>query len=212
MKKVILILLVITVFFAACTAPETEYVADGVQPVQTTEEMKETEPEPTEAPTPEPTPEPTPTPEPLSKQIAVVIARDGYASAEFNPVMDALVNAGYEPIVVSDALGTANGFGEIAEVEMTFADINTADLGGIVLIGGSTMLWDNAELHAILNEMNTDGKLVAAICYASVIHAEGGIIGEGDTACWFNSPESDPKMEAKGVVDSAQNVTVMVIL
>ena len=140
--------------------------------------------------------------------IAVVIARDRYQSLEYNPVVDALNGANYKIIVASDALGTATGTQENTKVDIAFSDINPSELTGIVLIGGSKSLWDNEELHAILNEMNNEKKLVAAICYGSVTLAKAHVIGDGDTACWYNSEESDPVMQSEGVIDSNKDVTI----
>jgi protease I len=81
-------------------------------------------------------------------------------------------------------------------------------LRGIVLIGGSDSLWENADLHALLQGCRDSGRVTAAICLASVTLAKAGVIGEGDTACWFNCDIADPEMTAAGVADSGQPVTV----
>lgn len=63
-------------------------------------------------------------------------------------------------------------------------------------------------LHAVLQKTNQSKKLVAAICFGSVTLAKAGVIGDGDIAYWYNAPSSDAQMDAKGVVDSNQNVTI----
>lgn len=204
MKKIIVLLIAALFVFAACTPAEKETAAGETQKqeeqTQTKEEEKATE-EPTEKPTD------TPTPEPVPMKVAVVVALDGYAAPEFHPVMDALIDAGYEPVVASNELGTADGRTETMEVNHVIGELNASDLRGIVLIGGSDSLWENAELHALLQGCRDNGRVTAAICLASVTLAKAGIIGEGDTACWFNCDIADPEMEAAGVSDSGQPVT-----
>jgi len=143
-----------------------------------------------------------------SNKVAVVLSRDRYQSLEYNPVAEALQKAGYEIIIASDAVGEAKGTSENTSVDIAFSDVNTEELLSIVLIGGSNSLWNNSELHQLLNEMQEADKVIAAICYGSVTLAKAGVIGDGDIACWYNSAESDPEMEKEGVTDSRQDVTV----
>ena len=190
--KIINFCLITMFFVAACAAPEhanepEEQTVEAAEAAQQTQEVQ--------------------TLEKLNK-VAVVIARDRYQSLEFNPVMEALQNAGYEIIVASDALGTAAGTQETTEVQASFEDLYTDELLTIVLIGGSNSLWDNEELHSLLLKMQSENKIIGAICYGTVTLAKAGVIGSGDVACWYNSTESDPEMKNAGVIDSNQNVTI----
>ncbi len=201
---------IISMFFvAACAAPqhisETTEPADDIVQTETAEQTSDI----TQTETPEEVQQVNEeqTMNKLNK-VAVVIARDRYQSLEFNPIAEALTNAGYEIIIASDALGAAAGTQETTEVEVTFENINTDELLSIVLIGGSNSLWDNAELHAVLQKMQSEKKIIGAICYGSVTLANAGVIKEGELACWFNSSESDPVMQSAGVVDSTQDVTI----
>jgi len=196
-------------FVAACAAPsEADKANENLASEETVVEETE-ESQMTEETTPTSTPQPEEEEEEMqSNKVLVVVARDSYASLEFNPVMDALTVAGYVPIVSSDELGEANGGDETVQVEIAFADIQPDDYCAIVLIGGSTSLWDNDELHGILKEMQQKEKLISAICFGSVILAKAQVIGEGDIACWYNASPSDAEMDAAGVVDSNQDVTV----
>ena len=206
MKKIIVLIIAAAMIFASCTAAPKENTDTKVQKTNETMTREETGDKEAE-PTAEPTAAPTAIPEPLPDVVAVVVSRDRYAPQEFNPVMEALTNAGYDAVVVSDALGSANGTTETVEVEKIFTDFNGVTLRGIVLIGGSDSLWENAELHALLGDCKDNSRLTAAICLASVTLAKAGIIGEGDSACWFNCDIADPEMEAVGVIDSGEPVT-----
>ncbi len=203
MKKIIVVLLIASLLLTACAQPVEKI--ETVEP--TTEiEQEEVSAEPTVEPTSKPTDEPTPVPLPM--KVAVVVARDSYAASELNPVLDALEIAGYEPIIVSDELGQAKGGNESVEVEQTFNDTTGDSIRGIVLIGGSESLWENADLHRLLNEVDDLDRVVSAICLASVTLAKAGVIKEGDEACWYNWESSDSAMKEAGVIDSGQLVTV----
>ena len=156
----------------------------------------------------ESSPEPTPA-SLLPNKVAVVVCRDGYAPSEFHPVMDALAAAGYEAVITSDELGKADGSDETAEITATFNDFEGSDLRGIVVIGGSDSLWDNADLHRLLCEVDDLGRVTAGICLNAVTLAKAGVIKEGDEACWANHPTmTDPVMADLGVIDSGKLVTV----
>ena len=197
-------------FVAACTSPSDADESNENLVNEETEIIEETEDrqlvnETASTPTPKPIEEEE---EMQNKKVLVVVSRDRYQSLELIPVLTELTCGGYEAVISSDEIGTAIGTTENKEVTIAFKDINTADYIGIVLIGGSNSLWYNGELHAVINAMNDEEKLVAAICYGSVTLATGKVIGEGDTACWYNSSESDPVMQEHGVLDTAMDVTI----
>ena len=207
MKKIIILLLIITLLFTACDKPAK--ITNVDEPKQEIKQEEKAEATPTPKPTEEPTPAPTPEPQPLPMKVAVVLCRDGYADMEFHPVMDALVAAGYEAVIVSDEIGVANGFNETMDVEATFNDFVGSDLRGIVLIGGSDSLWENTDLHRLLNEVHALDRVTAGICLNSVTLAKAGIIKEGGSACWANHDTmTDPVMADLGIDDSGKLVTV----
>ena len=198
MKKILNFCIVAVFFIAACAQPEaapdeteSQETIEVETPIKATPESTETEEVEME-----------------KDKVAVVIARDRYQSLEFNPVVSQLKAAGYEVVILSDEIGMAEGTQERTEIEMTFRDANPSDFASIVLIGGSKSLWQNTELHALLNAMQSDGKLVSAICYGTVTLAYAGVLKEGDKACWYNSSESDPVMKRFGIFDTEADVTL----
>jgi protease I len=210
MKKIIIVMIAVVFLFAACTKAEQEVAVKELNESEETEEAKEevkedtSTPEPTEEATQEPTEEAIEIP----NMVAIVIALDGYAPSELHPVIDAVAGAGYEFAIVSSEQGTADGRTETSDVTYTFSDFASEDLRGIVVIGGSESLWENEDLHALIAGIHELDRVTAGICLNSVALAKAGVIGEGDTACWFNCDIADPEMEALGVVDSGQPVTV----
>mgnify|MGYP001460852569 CR=1 FL=1 len=212
MKKLIILLVAILFLFTACNPGSSEPTDAGDS---TPTELIKTDgntptPSPTEKPTEEPTEEPAATQVALPVKVAVVVARNGYQEYEFNPVYEALTVAGYEPVIVSDQTGTAKGNRESVEIEAIFNDLTGAELRGIVIIGGEgvTRLWENPDLHRLINEVDQLQRVVAAICLAPVTLSKSGAITQGEEACWFNSPASDSEMQKAGVVDSGKSVTI----
>lgn len=123
--------------------------------------------------------------------------------------MAALAEAGYEVVITSDELGKANGIDEKSEITATFSDFKGSDLRGIVVIGGSFSLWENAELHRLLREVNDLGRVTGGICLNAITLAKAGVIEAGDKACWANHPTiTDPVMTELGIIDSGELVTV----
>lgn len=205
----ILNFVILSMFFvAACAAPTgAETSADDETSIQ---EINQDETEITEENNKDDEAEATQEEEMemQNTKVLVVVARDRYQSYELNPVLLELTCNGYEAVIASDEVGTAYGSTETMEVGIAFRDVVTSDYIGIILIGGSNSLWYNEELHALINPMNDAVKLVAAICYGSVTLATGEVLGEGDSACWFNSNESDPVMAEYGVADTGMDVTI----
>jgi protease I len=205
---------ILSIFFAAACTPsgDIEKPAENIAAEETVITEETAENAQTDTPEDESledsTEETAEVEEMQNKKVLVVVARDRYQSLELNPVLTELTRNGYEAIIVSDETGTAAGTTETTEVIAAFRNISTDDYIGIILIGGSNSLWYNEELHTVLNKMNNEGKLVAAICYGSVTLATGEVIGQGDEACWYNSGESDPVMAEHGVVDTSLDVTV----
>lgn len=211
MKKsmYVVLCLVLVMLFTSCIYGRSHINdSDENNPIATKEIVKDVE----DSDEPYETVEPTtmPTPEVLTKQIAVVVARDGYQEFELNPVYNTLIAAGYELIIVSDVKETAIGLRETVEVEATFNELMGTNIRSIIVIGGTGVeaLWENADLHKLLNEVYLKGRVVGAICLAPIALSKAGVLGEGSTACWYNYYKSDAEMVNGGVIDSGQDVTV----
>lgn len=73
------------------------------------------------------------------------------------------------------------------------SNVNGADFDAIVCIGGngSFGLWENAELISLIQEFKQQDKLVAAICAASGILANAGVLEGIDATCYPYQPISD---------------------
>jgi len=77
--------------------------------------------------------------------------------------------------------------------DMKLSDVNEADFDAIVCIGGngSFGLWENGELISLINQFQQNGKLVSAICAASGILANAGVLDGIQATCFPYEPISD---------------------
>ena len=207
MKKTIVLLIAAVLVFASCTAAPK---ANSDTTVQKTDETlaQEKTAEPTDKPTEKPTEEMEQETGTVPNLVAIVIAMDRYATTELDPVIAAVITAGYDFVLVSSETGQAQGTEDLTEVRNTFSEYSPEDLLGIIVIGGSESLWENEELQGLIGGMHELDRVTAGICLNAVMLAKAGVIGEGDSACWFNCDSADAEMEALGVADSGQPVTV----
>lgn len=89
------------------------------------------------------------------------------------------------------------------------SEVNSADFDAIVCIGGngSFGLWENAELISLIQEFQGQDKLIAAICAASGILANAGVLEGIDATCYPYQPISD-LLTSKGANYIDQTVVV----
>jgi len=89
------------------------------------------------------------------------------------------------------------------------SEMDSAEFDAIVCIGGngSFGLWENEELISLIQEFQEQGKLVAAICAASGILANAGVLEGIDATCYPYQPISD-LLTSKGANYIDQTVVV----
>ena len=143
-----------------------------------------------------------------SNFITVVVAFVDFQDEEFAGVADAIEASGYRMNVVSVQGGEATGmYGGTIEIKDTIKHVEDYGLG-VVVIGGSGchVLWDNADLISLVQRVDSDDSLVAAICAAPGVLASAGVL-EGGQACWSNSPDLDAIMAGVSCEDTGALVT-----
>lgn len=126
------------------------------------------------------------------KKVLMVIAKNGFRDEEFQVPFSALKENGFEVTVASSSLGEAKGvLGATVKVDTTIDKVNTADFDAVIFVGGggSSEYFNNPLAHKIAQEVNAQGKLVAAICIAPVILANSGILKGKKATVW--SSEAD---------------------
>lgn len=122
---------------------------------------------------------------PTQDKVLVVVADSDVNETECDAVLQILGEGGYD-LVVADASGedAAGDVGGVYPVDIAIAEVDPGDYQAVVLVGGTgvTEYFEYPVLHAIVQEMDAAGKIVAAICIAPVVLANAGILeGVGAT-------------------------------
>jgi protease I len=133
-----------------------------------------------------------------------------YQQRELWPVYNTFESEGFEITMAGSEIGTAVDGGDSIEIDEEFSNLSGDTYDGIVIIGGSGVkdIWDNNDLHELINQVYDSGGVAAAICLAPLTLANAGVLKDEDSACWYSSSDINSKMKALGIIDSKQDVTV----
>lgn len=117
----------------------------------------------------------------------MVIASRDFRDAEYFVPKEVLETAGVKIITASNKSGTAVGTdgGEV-KVDLMLSEINPAELGAVIFIGGPGALQylDNQDSYKAAQETISQGKLLAAICIAPAILAKAGVLEGKKATVW----------------------------
>lgn len=131
-------------------------------------------------------------------KILMVIAHEQFRDEELLEPRKIFCDAGAEVIVASTGMGEAKGMlGAKVKPDMHLAKVKPADYDAVVVVGGMgspTQLWDNPELHSVLQEMERSEKVISAICLSGAALARAGVL-EGRKATVWPMPESLSALE-----------------
>jgi protease I len=126
-------------------------------------------------------------------KILMVIAPDQFRDEELLTPKQVLSDAGAEVTVASTKMGEAKGMlGASVSPDIILADAHAKDYHAVIVVGGMgspQYLWHDQRLHALVKEMNRDGKVVAAICLSGAALANAGVLA-GKRATVWSMPES----------------------
>ena len=136
-------------------------------------------------------------------KILIVIAPEKFRDEEYSVPAAALQKAGIGYDVASKKRGVCTGMlGTKVNAPLSFEDVEPKTYDGILIVGGGGAqehLWDEDLLMPIVKMFHQSGKVVAAICLASVVLARAGIL-KGKNATYFESPASYKEMKIGGAV------------
>jgi len=136
-------------------------------------------------------------------KILIAIAPEKFRDEELAEPVAALQKAGIEFEIASTRRGPCTGMlGAKTTATLSFDDIDPKRYEGLVIVGGSgsqTHLWDDEMLIPIVKMFHQSGKVVAAICLATVVLARAGIL-KGKKATHYESPASFREMKIGGAV------------
>ncbi len=126
-------------------------------------------------------------------KILMVIAPEQFRDEELLVPRAIFVELGAEVVVASTRLGPSKGMlGAVYEPEALLKEIDGKAFNAIVVVGGMGSpehLWDCAELHGLLKQMDQDEKIIAAICLSGAALAKSGVLKDKEATVW-PMPES----------------------
>ncbi len=125
--------------------------------------------------------------------VLFVLAQKDFRDEEYIKPREAVEIAGAKVSVASPQGGRCSGMlGQIVDADHRIDEVNAEDYDAVVVVGGAgskKQLWNNNNLHHILQAANEMGRIIAGICLSSVVLAKAGIL-EGRKATVFKTPEA----------------------
>jgi protease I len=147
----------------------------------------------------------------LEKKVLMIIAPRNFRDEEFQEPKAVLEKTGVKVVVASTEAGTARGmFGTQVTPNTTVDKVNPDELDAVVVVGGSgsqTYLWNNSQVHKIVQAVNKKGGIVAAICISPAVLAKAGIL-KGKKATVFPSADAVNELKKAGAIVSDAPVVV----
>ena len=141
----------------------------------------------------------------------MIIAPKDFRDEEFREPKAVLEKKGVKVTVASTATGTAKGmFGMPVIPDIIVDKVNPAEFGAVVVVGGSgsqTYLWNNLQVHKIVQSLHQRGGLVAAICISPVVLAKAGLL-EGKKVMVFRTATTLNELKKVGALVSDAPVMV----
>src|SRR5215510_5669996 len=114
------------------------------------------------------------------KRVLMVIPQTQFRDEEFFEPKKILEDEGAKVVVASTTARTCRGMkGGTAQAELAIADAKADDYAAIVLCGGSSVpdfLWNDKKLQELVTAMASAGKIIAAICLATVVLAKSKLL------------------------------------
>ena len=143
----------------------------------------------------------------MTKRI-LILATDGFEQSELMEPKAALEAAGFVTVVASPKAGVIKGWkdknwGDSVPVDALIADVAESDFDALLLPGGQMnpdiLRMDEGAID-LVEDFNTAGKPIAAICHAPWLLAEADII-DGRTVTAWPSLRTDLTNAGANVVD-----------
>ena len=142
------------------------------------------------------------------KNVLIVVAQKDFRDEEFAEPKRILEEAGVGVKVASSTAGECYGVNGLSvEADLDFFGVVSTDLDAIIFVGGpgvQHILGDEAVLN-LAKQFYAEGKLVCAICWASVILANAGLLKGKRATAWSGAKED---IVSKGALFSDDIVVV----
>ena len=123
----------------------------------------------------------------IKNSILIFLSATNFSEEEYLIIKKVFLKAGKGIFITSDSYTVCSGNNGLkVKADTDFYNVNDKNFSAVVLIGGkgSKDYWDNKQLHNIVNNFKSAGKIVAAICSAPVVLARAGILSKIPATCW----------------------------
>ncbi|MCA9815964.1 MAG: DJ-1/PfpI family protein [Candidatus Obscuribacterales bacterium] len=135
------------------------------------------------------------------KKVALVIACDQFRDEELFVPRTTLEDRGAETLIAASRLERSNGMlGKYADPQVLIKDLDAAKLDAVIVVGGMgspEYLWNDRDLHNLLQNMQDKNKILAAICLSGAVLAKAGVL-KGKKATVYETPESVAALKEGG--------------
>lgn len=128
------------------------------------------------------------------KKVLMVVAFEGFRDEECLDSKRELEKAGAKVVIASSKLGAAKGkLGGSVNVDILYT-ANASEYDAVAFIGGpgAAVYLNDTSAHKLAKDAYNSGKVLGAICMASSILANAGLL-EGKKATAFASEEENLK-------------------
>lgn len=147
----------------------------------------------------------------MSQQILMIIPPEQFRDEELQVPRKIFQDQGWTVDTVSTQTGMASGMlGARENITQDLSAIAPDTYGAVVVVGGMgspSFLWQNTQLHSLLNTMATQGKVIASICLSGAVLAIAGLLNGKEATVW-EAPESLEALKNGGATYTGQPVTV----
>ncbi|HEY9685844.1 MAG TPA: DJ-1/PfpI family protein [Coleofasciculaceae cyanobacterium] len=151
----------------------------------------------------------------MAHKILMIIAPDQFRDEELLVPRKAFQAQGWTVDTMSTRIGEARGMlGAVESVahDLPYAEAEAKNQGydAVIVVGGMgsvEYLWDNTQLHRILQTISRQERVVASICLSGAVLANAGLL-RGKRATVWEMPESLEAMKVGGCTYTGEPLTV----
>ena len=123
------------------------------------------------------------------KKVLMVIPHTQFRDEEFFEPKKILEDEGAKVVAASTTARACRGMkGGIVQSDIAIADAKPDDYDALVLCGGSSVpefFWNDKKLQELATAMSAAGKIVAAICLATVVLAKAKLLAGREATVYF---------------------------
>jgi protease I len=123
------------------------------------------------------------------KKVLMVVPHAQFRDEEFFEPKKLLEDEGAKVVVASTKARMCHGMkGGIVQADVALADAKPDDYDALVICGGTSVpefLWNDKKLHELAVAMSGAGKIVAAICLATIVLAKAKLLTGREATVYF---------------------------